>query len=74
MSDPFEMRDDDCWECIIQELRKANHEALAHDLRAALESPTRQDAMATFQAMNPDYQLRIAPAAEICRFEGTCRW
>jgi len=74
MRDPFEMRADDCWACIIRELRKAKHEALANDLRAALESPTRQDAMATFQAKHPEYQLRIVPAAELCRFEGTCRW
>ena len=74
MGDPFEMRDDACWECIIRELRKAKHEALANDLRAVLESPTRQDALATFQVKNPEYQLRVAPAAELCRFEGKCRW
>ncbi len=66
MGDPLELRDDYCWACIIQELRKANHEAL--------ESPTRQDAMATFQARTPEYQLRTAPAAELYRFEGPCRW
>ena len=74
MGDPFELRDDDCWECIIRELRKANQEVLANDLRVVLESPTRQDAMATFHAKHPDYQLRIVPAAELCRFAGTCRW
>jgi hypothetical protein len=74
MDDLLEMRDDDCWACIIRELRKANHEALANDLRTALDSPTDQDAMATFQAKHPDYQLRTAPVAELCRFAGTCRW
>ena len=74
MGDLLELRDDACWACIIRELRKANHEVLAQDLRAVLESPTHQDAMATFQAKHPDYQLRIVPAAELCRFEGTCRW
>jgi hypothetical protein len=74
MGDPLELRDDACWACIIRKLRKANHEVLAQDLRAVLESPTRQDAMATFQARNPDYQVRTAPAAETCRFAGRCRW
>jgi hypothetical protein len=74
MGDPFAMRDDDCWECIIRELRKSKHDALANDLRAALDSPIRQDAMSTFQVKNPEYQLRIAPAAQACLFEGKCRW
>jgi hypothetical protein len=74
MGDPLGMRDDACWECIIRELRKSNQDALANDLRAALDSPIRKHAMSTFEIMNSGWQLSIDPAAQTCRFEGKCQW
>jgi hypothetical protein len=73
MGDPVRLRDDACWRCIIEELRKAHEPALADTLRAALDSPSPQQAFSTFATQNPEYQLTIIPAAETCRFLGRCQ-
>jgi hypothetical protein len=74
MGDPFGLRDDDCWKCIIEELRKANQSAIADQLQAALDSPIRRHELDVFENLNPGYQLYIDPAVQICRFEGRCQW
>jgi hypothetical protein len=73
MGDPLGLRDDDCWECIIRELRKANQVALANDLRAALDSPIREHDLSTFEVLNAGWELSIDPAVQTCQFEGKCQ-
>jgi hypothetical protein len=74
MGDPFGLRDDACWECIIRELRKANQSELADELQEALNNPLRQDQRAFFENMNPAARMSIDPAASTCRHEGKCQW
>ena len=73
MGDPFGMRDDSYWECIIRELRKSNHAEIADRLQDALKSPLRRNALSLFETMNPGHRMHIDPAAQTCRFEGKCR-
>src|SRR5687767_12918006 len=70
MGDPFGMRDDACWECIIRELRKSNHADVADRLQEALKSPFPKNALSLVDTMNPGHRLSIDPAAQTCRFKG----
>jgi hypothetical protein len=74
MGDPFRFRDDSCWECIIKELRASKHPDAADALRAALDSPMRDQALRTYEAIHRADRLLVDNAAKTCRIHGTCRW
>ena len=73
MRDPFGMRDDECWECIIQELRKSGEPDLADELQDAVDSPLRRQELSAVAMRHPDGGMKMEPAAQTCRFEGKCR-
>ena len=73
MGDPVGLRDDDCWRCIVEGLRKANHADAANALQDALENPRRAQALRLFETMNPHLSVAIDQAAQACQFEGRCQ-
>ena len=73
MGDPFRMRDDACWECIILELRGSGEPELADELQDAVDSPLRQQELSAVASRHPDADKKMEPAAQTCRSEGKCR-
>jgi hypothetical protein len=73
MRDPFEMRDDECWECIILELRNSGEPDLADELQDAVDSPLRQQELAAVAMRHPDADRKLEPVVQTCRTAGKCR-
>ena len=73
MRDPFGMRDEERWECIIRELRNSGEPALADELQDAVDSPLRQQELSAFAIRNPDAHMKMEPATQTCRFARKCR-
>ena len=72
MGDPFGRRDDACWRCIIEELRKAHHADAANGLHDALDAPPRDRALRLFATMNPHFSGAIDQAAQTCQLARRC--
>jgi hypothetical protein len=74
MGDPFGMRDDDCWTCIVRELRKSNDADAANGIQDALDDPFPNRALSLFETLNSHHRMAIDAAAQTCQLEGTCQW
>jgi hypothetical protein len=72
--DPFGIRDEACWKCIVSELRKSSHTEVADRLQAALDHSFAEQELRTYDRMYPGDSMFIDPAAQTCKFAGTCRW
>ncbi len=69
--EPLTLRDDDCWECLADELAITDP-GLARQLRDALGEPMRDlrtSALALFAMM---YREHLALATPACRAQGRC--
>ena len=69
--EPFTLRDDDCWECLAEELDITDPD-LARQLREALTEPMRDlrtSALALFAMM---YREQIEIATPACRAQSRC--
>ena len=73
MGDPFGPRGDECWRCIIEELRKANHADVANELQDALDAPRRDRAHRLFASMTPHLSGAIDQAAQTCQLALRCQ-
>jgi hypothetical protein len=69
--DPFTLRDDACWECIVDELEFA-HPDIAKRLRDALQEPLREQALRTLDQPHPGDRLLIEMAARACQRRFRC--
>lgn len=69
--EPITLRDDDCWECLAEELDITDPD-LARQLREALDEPMRDQrtsALALFAMM---YRAQVEIATPACRAQGRC--
>jgi hypothetical protein len=73
MGDPVGLRGDECWRCIIEELRKAKHADAANGLRDALDAPPRDRALRLFETMNPHFSGALDHAAQTCQLALRCQ-
>ena len=71
MSGPFKVRDDACWECIVEAL-ESSHPDIAKRLRDALKEPLRAQALLTFEQPHPGDRLLIEMAARACTRRFRC--
>ena len=71
MSGPFTVRDNACWECIVEEL-ESSHPDIAKRLRDALQEPVREQALMTFEQPHPGDRLLIEMAARTCKHQFRC--
>ena len=71
MSDPFKVRDDACWDCIVEKL-ESSHAGIARRLRDALQEPVREQALATFEQPHPGDRLLVEMAARTCNHQFRC--
>jgi hypothetical protein len=69
MSEPFRLRDDDCWKCIAEELSRT-HPDLVEQLREATHRDRLLSALAMVKTMQ---RLPLALAARNCRNQLKCR-
>ncbi len=69
--DPFTGRDDDCWECIVEELSTTDAD-LAEQLREALSDPMRALPGSALAMFTTAYHVQIDMAASGCRAQLRC--
>jgi hypothetical protein len=69
--DPFTLRDDDCWDCIVGELGNSDAD-LAEQLREALDDPLRNLPLSTLAMFTTTYRVQIDMAASGCRAQLRC--
>ena len=69
--DPFTLRDEDCWECIAEELVKIDAD-LANELREALDDPMRDLPHSAFALFTTSYHVQIEMAASGCQAQLRC--
>ena len=72
MGDPLGLRDDACWECIVEELRKSHQSEMADALQSALDSPFRDRKLSDFEAMYRGHEWAIKNAETQWRIVGRC--
>ena len=66
MMEPLTRRDDDCWECIAEEIGTTDPD-LAEQLREALGHPRRDVSSAALALVMTSYRVQVETAATICR-------
>ena len=64
--EPFTRRNDDCWECIAEEIGATDPD-LAEQLRDALRHPMRDVSSAALALFMTSYRVHVETAATICR-------
>ncbi len=69
--EPFTLRDDDCWECIAEEMDSMDA-ALAEELREALSGPMRDLPGSALAMFTTAYRVQIEMAASGCRVQLRC--
>jgi hypothetical protein len=72
--DPFRLRDDDCWECIAEELSIGGDSDLAQKLREAVSDPLRNIPRSQLEMLAVAYGVQIEMAASGCRAQLRCKW
>jgi hypothetical protein len=69
--DPFTLRDDDCWECIAEEMAATDPD-LAQQLRDALNDPMRNHRGSALALFTTTYHVQIDMAARSCLAQLRC--
>ena len=69
--DSFTLREDDCWECIAEELGNTDAD-LAQQLREALSDPMRDLRGSALAMFTTSYHVQIDMAALVCRAQLRC--
>ena len=69
--DPYTLRDDECWECIAEEMDHMDAE-LAEQLRDALRDPNRNLPLSQLAMFTTSYPAQIQMAATGCRTQLRC--
>lgn len=69
--DPFTLRDDDCWECIAEELGNTDAD-LAERLREALSDPMSNVPHSALATFTTTYRVQIEMAVSGCRARLRC--
>lgn len=64
--DPFTLRDDECWQCIAEQLEGTDAD-LAEQLREALDDPMRNLPLSALAMFTTSYRVQINMAATHCR-------
>ena len=69
--EPFTLRDDECWECIAEEMGTTDPN-LAEQLRDALREPMRDLPGSLLAMFTTSYRVQIETAASMCRAQLRC--
>lgn len=74
MSDPFHLRDDDCWECIAEELDKAANKSIGKELRSLVKDPLGKVPRSQLDTFTFMHRFEIDQAAKLCRISRRYRY
>ena len=72
MSDPFNQHDDDCWECIAEQLEASRKPELAAELREAVSDPLRAVPGSPFDMITTMHHFSIEMATQACQISFRC--